>query len=76
MEMPLQCNSGSNRSPYRIQCNSSSNKPPYRIEYNSSSNRSPYRIQCNSIALTGLPIGYIVIHSVLFCRIGIRIICC
>ena len=43
-----QCNSSSNRSPYRIQCNSSSNRSPYRIQCNSSSNRSPYRIQCNS----------------------------
>ena len=44
----IQCNSSSNRSPYRIQCNSSSNRSPYRIQCNSSSNRSPYRIQCNS----------------------------
>ena len=44
----IQCNNNSNRSPYRIQCNNSSNRSPYRIQCNSSSNRSPYRIQCNS----------------------------
>ena len=36
--LPIQCNSSSNRSPYRIQCNSSSNRSPYRIQCNSSSN--------------------------------------
>ena len=43
-----------------VQCNSSSNRSPYRIQYNSSSNRSPYRIQCNSSS-NRPPIGYSVI---------------
>ena len=42
-----------------IQCNSSSNRSPYRIQCNSSSNRSlGYSV---IVALTGLPIGYSVI---------------
>ena len=54
----IQCNSSSNRSPYRtcVYANTGwysvivSNRSPYRIQCNSSKGSgSPYRIQCNSV---------------------------